>query len=140
MRRYLLLATLFLGACHKSPPAAIGSDTTRAEILDYQVEADTSGRLVLRVKPSALTLTSHVAPVYPPQERQNLGSPIRCRATVTIGVDGRPYEVDVAECHEPFQAESQRALEKWRWEPMLWRGEPIRTRTDVVVSFARQGA
>jgi len=141
MSRYLLLAVITLGACHKSEPpevlGATGSDPV--ELQPFSVETDKAGRMVLHLTPQKLQVKSRVAPAYPTSEQLPPGTKVRCRATVTIDPGGRPYEVEVTDCQQGFQAESQRALKQWRWEPVLWRGEPIRARTEVTVSFRRRG-
>jgi len=143
MIRYLLISLLVLSACHK--PAATStlasySPDSPGSIQMLSVESDKAGRMVLRLNAQQILVKHRIPPTYPRQEALSPGTKIRCRATVTIDPSGRPYEVEVTDCLQPFQAESQRALKQWRWEPVLWRGEPVRARTDVYVSFRRRGA
>jgi outer membrane biosynthesis protein TonB len=143
MNRYLLLAMIILGGCQKTTsPEPLGATSTDAlmALQPYTVETDRSGRMVLHLSPQKIQVKSRVAPSYPIQEQLPPGKKVRCKATVTIDKSGHPYEVEVVDCLQPFQAESERALEKWRWEPVIWRGEPIRARTDITVNFTRQGA
>jgi hypothetical protein len=140
MYRLVLTALLALTACQKNVTTSSVVQFNADNLEDIQqinVEADKSGRLVIRFAPKYLKVKRRVAPRYPVSETIPPGVTVRCLATVTINTDGRAYEVDVANCNQQFQTASINALEQWRWQPVIWRGNPVRARTHIYVSFRR---
>lgn len=63
------------------------------------------------LQPNQPEPTRRIQPTYP----SGAEGSARCTAQVVVGADGKPQEVSVDDCDEPFAAAAQKAVEGWRW-------------------------
>ena len=75
-------------------------------------------------------------PQYPPRaaERGTEGS---CSFTFDVTPQGNPTNFEIIDCPSVFRRSSERAVEKWRYEPKIVDGNPV-WRRGVVSSFDYQ--
>jgi TonB family protein len=111
------------------------TDAMAAETLDEPVSAD-----VLSEKPvaiSSLTRTKYYAPKYPRvAQRRNLSGWVSIEFTVALDGSVRDVEVRDSEPVEVFDNAAIRAVEKWKFEPILENGVAVEKRAGVRMMFA----
>jgi len=79
-------------------------------------------------------LQHRVDPVYPAQAR-TMRLQGRVRLTATVGEDGRVAELKVVEGAALLADSAVDAVKKWRFQPFLLNGKPIKQETTITIDF-----
>lgn len=90
----------------------------------------------LEIGHSELEILDRADPRFPEAARRAGYTDERCDAAVSIGRDGRVYDVKVSRCPVVFHREVERALSRWRFAPVTTdAGAPVEARTRIRVRF-----
>jgi protein TonB len=82
-------------------------------------------------------LKSNVQPRYPESERRKrrIGSQVVVILRIVIHADGTVGDVQVVQGEEPFVTAAREAVQRWRYEPARYKGQPISVRRATKVTF-----
>jgi TonB family protein len=111
------------------------TDAMAAETSDAPVSAGAPSEKPVTL--SSLTRTRYSAPKYPRvAQRRNLSGWVSVEFTVALDGSVRDVEVRDAEPAEVFDNAAIRAVEKWKFEPILENGVAVEKRAGVRMMFA----
>ena len=88
------------------------------------------------VEPETLSarLVKKVDAEYPPLAKEARVTGV-VRFRVTVGVDGAVRRIDLVSGHPLLVLPARRALEQWRYDPILVDGKPVEAVSTVEVGF-----
>ena len=113
-------------AAEQPPPATVAEPGPAVPVRDQSP-----------VAASTLTRTKYVAPKYPRSaERRSISGWVDVVFTVTFDGSVRDVVVTGADPAETFDEAATRAVEKWRFEPVVENGDVVEKRAGVRMMFA----
>ncbi len=93
-----------------------GTATAADPYTDQQLLVETEGYEIIH--PSALTILKQTSPDFPSKAHKQGYRHEECIAQVFVGDNGKPESSTVQGCPEVFHRSVQKAVKKWRVEPV----------------------
>ena len=104
--------------------------------IDVNAPANAQPKEPLHVNQDTLTMVVKKPPVYPEEaKKQKIQGKVML--SVSIGKDGAPVDIQVAESeHTELTQSALDAVREWRWQPYLLNGNPVEVKTMVTIIYS----